>query len=119
MLDRRGEVSAMAEEQRFKRLYPRRQYHAPCRVNCVGRLITGKVVDVSYNGVGIVLPQAVELTEVASVELPDRIRLRVHPVYNEPVDAREEWAQYRVGYKIQLIEQGQRIWTNLCHVVHW
>jgi hypothetical protein len=114
----------MAEEQRFKRLYPRRQFHAPCRVNCVGRLITGKIVDVSYNGVGIVLPQAVELTEVASVELPERIRLRVHPVYNEPVDTREEreesaQSNYRVGYKIQLIEQGQRTWTKLCHVVHW
>jgi len=109
----------MAEEQRFKRLYPRRQLHASCQVNCLDRLITGQIVDVSYNGVGIVLPQAVELTEVASVELPERIRLRVRPVYNQPVSTREESAQYRVGYKIQLIEKGQRAWTNLCHVVHW
>jgi len=109
----------MAEEQRFKRLYPRRQFHTPCRVCCLDRLITGKVVDVSYDGVGILLPQAVELTEVASVELPERIRLRVRPVYNQPVYTHEESAQYRVGYKIQLIEKGQRAWTNLCHVVHW
>ncbi len=109
----------MAEEQRFKRLYPRRQFHTPCRVCCLDRLITGKVVAVSYDGVGILLPQAVELTEVASVELPERIRLRVRPVYNQPVFTREERAQYRVGYKIQLIEKGQRAWTNLCHVVHW
>jgi len=109
----------MAEEQRFKRLYPRSQLHASCQVNCLGHLITGKIVDVSYNGVGIVLPQAVELTEAASVELPERIRLRVRPVYNQPVSTQEESAQYRVGYKIQLIEKGQRAWTNLCHVVRW
>ena len=112
----------MAEEQRFKRLYPRRQLHEPCRVSCVDRLITGKTVDVSYDGVGIVLSQAVELTEAASVELPERIRLRVQPVYNQPVFTQtlmEESTQYRVGCKVQLIEQGKRDWTNLCHVVHW
>jgi len=109
----------MAEDQRFKRLYPRRQFGMTCQVNCLDRLITGKIVDVSYNGVGIVLPQAVELTEAASVELPERIRLRVRPVYNQPVSTREEREQYRVGYKVQLIEQGQRTWTNLCHVVRW
>jgi len=112
----------MAEEQRFKRLYPRRQINTSCLVNCLNRLITGKIVDVSYNGVGIVLPQAVELTEDASVELPERIRLRVQPVYNQPVFTRtlqEESTQYRVGYKVQLIQQGKRDWTNLCHVVHW
>ena len=109
----------MAEDQRFKRLYPRRQFGMTCQVNCMDRLITGKIVDVSYNGVGIVLPQAVELTEAASVVLPERVRLRVRPVYNQPVSTQEESAQYRVGYKIQLIEQGQRTWTNLCHVVRW
>jgi len=109
----------MAQDQRFKRLYPRRQFGMTCQVNCMDRLITGKVVDVSYNGVGIVLPQAVELTEAVSVVLPERIRLRVRPVYNQPVYTHEESAQYRVGYKIQLIEQGQRTWTNLCHVVRW
>jgi len=100
-------------------LYPRRQFGMTCQVNYPDRLITGKIVDVSYNGVGIVLPQAVELTEAASVVLPERIRLRVRPVYNQPVYTHEESAQYRVGYKIQLIEQGQRTWTNLCHVVRW
>jgi hypothetical protein len=109
----------MAEEQRFKRLYPRRQVYASCRVNCLDRLITGLIVDVSYNGVGIVLPQAVELTEAASVKLPERIRLRVRPVYNQPVSTREQSAQYRIGYKIQHIEKGQRAWDSLCHVVHW
>ena len=109
----------MAEDQRFKRLYPRRQFGMTCQVNYPDRLITGKIVDVSYNGVGIVLPQAVELTEAASVVLPERIRLRVRPVYNQPVSTHEESAQYRVGYTIQLIEQGQRTWSNLCHVVRW
>ena len=109
----------MAEEQRFKRLYPRRKLLTPCRVSCADRLIMGKIVDVSYNGVSLLLPGTIELTEAASVELPERIRLRVRPVYNQPVSTQEESAQYRVGYKIQLIEQGQRTWTNLCHVVRW
>src|SRR2546428_12915628 len=98
----------MSEEQRFKRLYPRRQVYTHCQVSCLNQLITGKIVDVSYNGVGIVLPVAIELTEAASVELPERIRLRVRPVYNQPVSSREESALYRIGCKIQLIEQGQR-----------
>src|SRR5437879_13007581 len=109
----------MAEDQRFKRLYPRRQFGMTCQVNYPDRLITGKIVDVSYNGVGIVLPQAVELTEAASVVLPESIRLRVRPVYNLPVYTPEAIAQYRVGYKIQLSEQGQRTWTNLSRVVRW
>ena len=112
----------MAEQQRFKRLYPRRQISTPCRVSCVDRLIMGKIVDVSYNGVSILLPAPIELTEAASVEIPKRVRLRVRPVYNQPVFTRtltEESTQYRVGCKVQLIEQGKRDWTNLCHVVHW
>jgi hypothetical protein len=109
----------MAEEQRFKRLYPRRQYHTPCRVSCVDRLITGKVVDVSYNGVSILLPAAIELADAASIEIPKRIRVRVRPVYNQPVFTREERTHYRVGFKVQLVEQGMKEWTDLCHVVHW
>jgi len=79
----------------------------------------GNIVDVSYNGVSILLPAAIELTESASIEIPKRVRLRVRPVYNQPVFTREESTQYRVGFKVQLIEQGKRDWTNLCHVVHW
>src|SRR3989442_15730045 len=105
----------MAEDQRFKRLYPRRQLYTSCQVNCLDRLITGKIVDVSYNGVGIGLPHAVELTEAASVVLPERIRLRVGPAYHQPVSTQEERAQSRAGETIQLIEQRQRTWTNLRH----
>ena len=109
----------MAEEQRFKRLYPRRQFSTPCQVSYFDRLITGKIVDVSYNGVSILLPQAVELTEVATVQLPERIRLRVRPVYNQPVFSQQARDQYRIGFKVQFVERGQRAWTSLCHVVHW
>ena len=112
----------MAEEQRFKRLYPRRKLLTPCRVSCADRLIIGKIVDVSYNGVSLVLPGTIELTEAASVEIPKRVRLRVWPVYNQPFFTRtliQESTQYRVGCKVQLVEQGKRDWTSLCHVVHW
>ncbi len=109
----------MAKEQRFKRLYPRRQVSAPCRVSCLDRLIMGKIVDVSYRGVGILLPEDVELNGAASVEIPERVRLRVLPVYNQPVSTREERERHRVGCEVQLIEKGQQAWTNLCHVVRW
>ena len=112
----------MAEEQRFKRLYPRRQFQTSCRVSCADRLIIGKIVDVSYNGVSLLLPGTIELTESASVEIPKRVRLRVRPVYNQPVFTRtltEESTQDSVGCMVQLIEQGKRDWTSLCHVVHW
>ena len=109
----------MAKEQRFKRLYPRRQLSAPCQVSCPDRLIMGKIVDVSYRGVGILLLEAVELNGAASVEIPERVRLQVLPVYNQPVSTREESARYRVGCKVQVIEQGERDWTDLCHMVRW
>ena len=112
----------MAEEQRFKRLYPRRQFLTSCRVSCADRLIIGKIVDVSYNGVSLLLPGTIDLTEAASVEIPKRVRLRVRPVYNQPLFTQtltQESTQYRVGCKIQLVELGKRDWTNLCHVVHW
>src|SRR2546422_5466222 len=73
----------MAEEQRFKRLYPRRKLLTPCRVSCADLLIMGKIVDVSYNGVSLLLPGTIDLSEVASVEIPKRVRLRVRPVYNQ------------------------------------
>jgi hypothetical protein len=116
---REGEESAMAEAQRFKRLYPRRQLHAPCQVSCLNQLITGKLLDVSFTGVAIVLPVAIELTEAASVELPEKIRLRVQPVYNQPVFSQQARDQYRIGFQVQFVERGQRAWTSLCHVVHW
>jgi len=109
----------MAELQRFKRLYPRRQVSTPCRVGYQNQQIMAKIVDVSYNGVGVVLPVAVDLTSEASVEIPKEIKLRVQPVYNRPSSSREEIEQYRIGFKIQLIEEGRRYWTNLCHMVHW
>src|SRR3989449_11507318 len=112
----------MAEEQRFKRLYPRRQFQTSCRVSCADRLIMGKIVDVSYNGVSLLLPGTIELTESASIEIPKRVRLRVRPVYNQPVFTRtltEESTQYRVGCTGQLIEQGKGDWSSLGHGVHW
>ncbi|HZC81823.1 MAG TPA: PilZ domain-containing protein [Nitrospiraceae bacterium] len=109
----------MAEEQRFKRLYPRRQVIARCLVSCPAYLFTGKVVDVSYNGVGILFPEVIDMSGEASVEISEGIRLRVRPVYNQPVSTQQEDIRYRVGCKIQLIEEGKRAWSNLCHVVHW
>ena len=91
-------------------------------MSCADSLIIGKIVDVSYNGVSLLLPGTIELTEAASIEIPKRVRLRVRPVYNQPVFTQsltEESTQYRVGCKIQIVEQGKRDWTNLCHVVHW
>src|SRR3989475_12215154 len=103
----------MAEEQRFKRLYPRRKLLTPCRVSCADRLIMGKIVDVSYNGVSLFLPAIIDLSEVASVEIPKRVGLRVRPGYNQTVFSRrrmEDSTRYRVGCKVQFIQQGEPHW---------
>ena len=105
----------MAEEQRFKRLYPRRQFHTACRVSCADRLIMGKIVDVSYNGVSLLLPGTIELTELASVEIPKRVRLRVRPVYLEQANGERNL----MGCRIEFIEHGEPQWMNLCYVPRW
>src|SRR2546427_10360103 len=105
----------MAEEQRFKRLYPRRKLLTPCRVSCGDRLIMGKIFDMSYNGVSLLLPGTIELTEAASVEIPKRVRLRVRPGDNQPGFTRtptEGGSQDPVGGKGQPIEQGEPDWTQ-------
>jgi len=43
----------------------------------------------------------------------------VRPVYNQPVFSQQARDQYRIGFKVQFVERGQRAWTSLCHVVHW
>lgn len=101
---------------KLKRLYPRRRIALPCWMSWRNEhQVLGKTLDVSYNGVGLVLPEAVNLNGVeTSIMIPEGILLWTHPVY-----LREENESYRVGYRIERIERGEERWRELCYIPQW
>lgn len=101
---------------KLKRLYPRRRISLPCWVSWRDEhQVLGKTFDVSYNGVGVVLPEVVSTNEVeTSIMIPEGIRLWAYPVYR-----REENEGYRVGYRIERIERGEERWRELCYIPQW
>lgn len=105
----------MAEAIQFKRWSPRRKLSLPCWVNWQERQVQGKTVDISYGGVGVVLPEAVEWTEKEiRVQIAVEIGLRVRAIYLQ-----ESVEGYRVGCKIEVIERGKKQWARLCDVPRW
>lgn len=110
-----GLVYMAEDEKQFKRVYPRRHVFIPCRLAWQDYRVSGTTVNVSYTGVAGSLPRAGEVRrKEALIHIPDGIVLRALPVY---VQHRVE--SQRAGFKVVLIEKGQRAWTNLCHVVRW
>ena len=101
---------------KLKRLYPRRRISLPCWVSWRNEhQVLGKTFDVSYSGLGVVLPEAVNGNEVeTSIMIPEGILLWAHPVYH-----REENNSHRVGYRIDRIERGQERWRELCYIPQW
>ena len=101
---------------KLKRLYPRRRISLPCWVSWRNEhQVLGKTFDVSYNGLGIVLQEAVNLNGVeTSIMIPEGILLWAHPVYR-----REEDNSHRVGYRIDRIERGEERWRELCYIPQW
>jgi hypothetical protein len=102
---------------KLKRLYPRRRISLPCWVSWRNEhQVLGKTFDVSYSGVGIVLPEVVNLNGLeTSIMIPEGIRLWGHPVYR-----REETdGGYRVGYTIERIERGEERWREVCYIPQW
>jgi hypothetical protein len=101
---------------KLKRLYPRRRLSLPCWVSWRNEhQVLGKTFDVSYSGLGIVLPEVANSNEVeTSIMIPEAILLWAHPVYR-----REENGGYRVGYRIDRIERGEERWRGLCYIPQW
>jgi hypothetical protein len=105
----------MSSGQALKRSFPRRKISLPCWVSRLEQQVLGKTLDISYRGVAIVLPEAIELTEdEARLQIPEGIWLWGRSIY-----LREENDGYRVGYKIERIERGDEPWQQLCYVPRW
>jgi len=79
------------------------------------RRVTGKTVDVSYAGLGVLLSDSVDVNAEAQVQMPEGIRLRVQPVYLQQANGERNL----MGCKIEFIEQGEQEWMNLCYVPRW
>ncbi len=100
---------------KLKRLYPRRRISLPCWVSWREHQVLGKTLDVSYSGLGVVLPEAVNMNGVeTSIMIPEGILVWAHPVYR-----REENDSHRVGYRIDRIERGEERWRELCYIPQW
>lgn len=86
-----------------------------CWVSWQENQVLGKTIDIAYGGVGVLLPEAIELTEEARIQIPEGIWLRVRPIHIQQENSEE----YRVGCKIERIERGEDRWRQLCYVPRW
>lgn len=110
----------MAENRSHERAHPRRKIYMACQVDRGDRSFSGRIIDASYSGIGIMLPKGAESTmgEVrihitpvnqSSVESPEEIRLRARPAYLKQMSK-----GHHVGFKIAQIENGEPEWKRLC-----
>ena len=91
-----------------------------CEVVCEDHLVSGKVIDASYGGIGILLPQGAEsinwevqvhippLRE-SPVQSPEEIILRAQPTYRKQMTK-----GHHVGFRITRVESGELDWKRLC-----
>ncbi len=110
----------MAEKQTHERAHPRRKIYMTCEVGYEDRLVSGKIIDASYGGIGILLPQGADLIKgevrvhisplrESPVESPEEIILRARPVY-----LKQMTKGHHVGFRIQEIKSGEPEWKRLC-----
>src|SRR3989338_2933524 len=110
----------MTEKQSNERAHPRRKIYMTCEVAYEDRLVFGKVIDASYGGIGILLPQGADLIKgevrihisplrESPVQSPEEITLRARPVYRK-----EMTKGHHVGFRVEQIESGEPEWMRLC-----
>jgi hypothetical protein len=91
-----------------------------CEVAWEDRLVSGKVIDASYGGIGILFPQGADLIKgevqvhiaplrESPVQSPEEIILRAQPTYRK-----EMTKGHHVGFRIKQIENGEPDWKRLC-----
>ena len=91
-----------------------------CEVTCEDRLFSGKIIDASLGGIGILLPQGADLILIEArvripplrespVQSPEEINLRVRPTYRAQLTH-----GHHVGFRIKQIESGESEWMRLC-----
>ncbi|MGH7259158.1 MAG: PilZ domain-containing protein [Nitrospiraceae bacterium] len=110
----------MAEKQTHERAHPRRKIYMTCEISHGDRLVSGKIIDASYGGIGVLLPAGAESIKgearvhisplrESPVQSPEEIMLRAQPVYLKQMSK-----GHHVGFKIEEIESGEPEWTRLC-----
>jgi len=91
-----------------------------CQVDRGDRVYAGKIIDASYGGIGILLPDGAESIKGGArilispfrespVESPEEIVLRARPTYLKQMSK-----GHHVGFKIERIENGELEWKRLC-----
>ncbi|HEX9743110.1 MAG TPA: PilZ domain-containing protein [Nitrospiraceae bacterium] len=107
----------MGEERRYQQ---RRKIFVSCQVEYGDRLASGRIVDASNNGLGVLLPEAGDLIKgEARIHIPpahqssdesaEGIALRARPV-----NIQKKTKGHRLGLKIVQVESGASEWTRLC-----
>jgi PilZ domain-containing protein len=110
----------MAEIHSRERAHPRRKIYMTCEVTCGEHLVSGRVIDASHGGIGILFPQGADIIngEVlvripplreSPVQSPEEIILRARPTYRK-----EMTKGHHVGFRIELIESDELEWKRLC-----
>lgn len=91
-----------------------------CLIDHGDRQASGRVIDASYGGIGILIPEGAELIKgearvhvsplrESPVESPEEILLQARPVY-----LRRMSKGHHVGFRIVQIESGEAEWMRLC-----
>lgn len=110
----------MAEDRSHERAHTRRKIYMACQVDRGDRLFSGRIINASYSGIGIMLPEGAESitgeirvlinpANQSSVESPGEIRLRARPAYRKQMSK-----GHHVGFRIAQIESGEPEWKRLC-----
>jgi len=113
----------MAEKYSHERAHPRRKIYMTCEVSHEDRMVTGKIIDASYGGIGVLIPAGAELLKgevrihvapmrESPIQSPEEIMLRARPVYLKQMSK-----GHHVGFRIAQIEGGEPEWMRLCDSV--
>jgi hypothetical protein len=113
----------MAEKYSHERSHLRRKIYMSCEISHEDRMVTGRIIDASYGGIGVLIPSGAESLKgevrihispmrESPVESPEEIMLRARPVYLQ-----QKSKGHHAGFRIAQIESGETEWMRLCDSV--
>ena len=107
----------MSEERRY---HQRRKIYVSCQVEHGDRLASGKIVDASESGLGVLLPSDGDL-------IKGEARIHIPPAHQSedgtaesvslkarPVNIQQKSKGHRLGFRVVQIESGASGWAQLC-----
>lgn len=102
-----------------RRLHHRRKIYVTCQVEYGDRMASGKIVDASESGIGILLPDSGDLIKGgARVHIPPAHQMEGGLAETivlgvRPVNIQQKSKGHRLGFKIVLVETGEADWALL------